>query len=208
MGEGNLPCRLYEERVFIYLVTNLINGKKYVGKTSKTIEERWKAHVCNARGSLNTYLCNAIRKYGADNFSITKLAEAQDEYELNALEVKFIEDLDTHNTGYNLTRGGDGVLPSAETLRKMSESHKGKPNLRKGIPHTSETRLKIASTLRSKIANGSLTVPTTRGMKFSIEIRQKMSETRKGRTSFWKGKTLPPEMVEKMRKGRETKCLY
>ena len=31
---------------YIYLITNKINGKQYVGKTENTIDERWREH-CN-----------------------------------------------------------------------------------------------------------------------------------------------------------------
>ena len=30
---------------YIYKITNNINGKVYIGKTTKTVEERWKGHL-------------------------------------------------------------------------------------------------------------------------------------------------------------------
>ncbi len=34
---------------YIYKISNIINGKVYIGKTEKTIEERWSKHLENAK---------------------------------------------------------------------------------------------------------------------------------------------------------------
>lgn len=59
---------------FIYMVTNNITGKRYVGKTSTTVDDRWKGHVSEASRNLsNSALHKAINKYGQDAFSLTVL---------------------------------------------------------------------------------------------------------------------------------------
>lgn len=58
---------------FIYKITNLINGKVYVGFTEKTIQERWLAHTKKAKVKTNRYLYDAMNKYGYENFSITEV---------------------------------------------------------------------------------------------------------------------------------------
>ena len=62
---------------YIYCITNLINSKRYVGKTTTTIDERWQEHCrdsikerCNKRP-----LYDAFNKYGIENFKIEELGE-------------------------------------------------------------------------------------------------------------------------------------
>ena len=54
---------------FIYKITNLINNKCYIGKTERTIQERWREHLRH-RNSLDLPLSRALNKYGVENFQI------------------------------------------------------------------------------------------------------------------------------------------
>ena len=90
----------------IYCITNLINGKKYIGQ-SRNIEKRWKKHRRSINSKNNkTYLHNAFCKYGLDNFSFEVLEECKVE-DLNEKEIYWISFYDTYKNGYNLTLGGD-----------------------------------------------------------------------------------------------------
>lgn len=115
---------------FIYLRTNTVNGKKYVGQTLdiKTRQRKWKSLTKPYAG---TAINNARKKYGVDTFVFEILKECKDE-ELNKWEMYYIEKLDTKiPKGYNMTDGGDGksgCYVSEETRKKMSESKKGKYN--------------------------------------------------------------------------------
>lgn len=91
------------ESMFIYLVTNKINGKRYIGKTSKNIEKRWYQHCKSAAYGVNTHLYNAIRKYTPDNFTIEVLEKVTGD--LNERECFWIAE---HAPEYNMTPGGDG----------------------------------------------------------------------------------------------------
>ena len=100
--------------VGIYCITNLINGKRYIGQSIR-IENRWEEHKRNAfdlsREEYNKPFYQAIRKYGLDNFSFEVLEECSQE-KLNEREVYWIEFYQTFplklGKGYNLYPGGEG----------------------------------------------------------------------------------------------------
>ena len=84
----------------IYIITNKTNNKQYIGKTEKTIEERWKQHCYNAKRGINTHLYKAIRKYGESNFTIDFLCDGLDNEEVIMIESML--------PAYNMTKGGTG----------------------------------------------------------------------------------------------------
>lgn len=96
---------------YIYLITNNVNGNKYVGKTELSIEERWGQHIKDSKKEKCEIrpLYRAIRKYGVENFSIKEIDTGQGE-ELNNKEQYWIQHYDTYNNGYNATLGGDGKI--------------------------------------------------------------------------------------------------
>lgn len=97
---------------YIYCITNLVNNKKYVGKTTQTLEVRFKKHCLDSKRESKEKrpLYNAMNKYGIDKFEITLLEESDDNL-LEQREVYWIEKLNTYGSnGYNATKGGDGKL--------------------------------------------------------------------------------------------------
>lgn len=110
----------------VYKHTNLINGKIYIGITSKTPEERWK----NGSGYMgNKHFYSAIQKYGWNNFEHEVLYRDLTDTEAYSLEKELIAKYNSNNSnfGYNYSSGGEfvhlGVKHSEETRRKMSENH-------------------------------------------------------------------------------------
>lgn len=92
---------------YIYKITNLINGKSYIGKTSRSIEQRWNEHKKEIYNHYNRPLYTAMRKYGIDNFQIEQIEECKEENASNR-EIYWIKYYNTYgSTGYNATRGGD-----------------------------------------------------------------------------------------------------
>lgn len=95
---------------FIYVITNQVNGKRYVGKTThNSINKRWKEHIKDSKNRKYNKrpLYNALNKYGIENFIIEQLEECSIET-LEERELYWIDKLNTYHSGYNATKGGDG----------------------------------------------------------------------------------------------------
>ncbi len=133
--------------MYIYKITNLVNGKSYIGQTLRSIDKRWIEHRSFKRGC--PVLANAMKSYGKDNFKIEKLAEASSIEELNLLEIRFIKEFNSLKpNGYNLQEGGKNCKRaleviekiriklinrkfSEETIQKMSKAKKGHTHSKK-----------------------------------------------------------------------------
>lgn len=160
----------------IYKITNIINGKSYIGQTVKTFNERYnfkgqgaervqgylkfrKKNV-NSYGSKfyhNNHLLKAIEKYGVENFTVDIIDKTDSLVELNKKEIYWISYYDSFSNGYNHCVGGGNT-----TGYKFSEEAKNKMSMtRKGI-HAGEKNPNF-------------------GNRYSDEIRLKMSKARKGK---------------------------
>ena len=96
---------------YIYSITNLINNKRYIGKTTTTIEERYKEHCSDAQKDRceKRPLYSAIHKYGIENFIIEEIEYIEDNSLLAEREIFWINELQTYgHYGYNATMGGEG----------------------------------------------------------------------------------------------------
>ena len=99
---------------YIYLVTNLVNGKQYVGQTMRTVADRWENHVLQStqeetQRNRNS-LAQAILDFGIPVFSVRQIDTASTHAELNKLERYWIKKSNTVSPhGYNLNKGGGGV---------------------------------------------------------------------------------------------------
>ena len=202
----------------IYVFTNKINGKQYVGQTIN-IEERYKQHRKDAKNeNKNSIFYRAIRKYGFDNFEFKVVETDIDISKIHEREKFWIKELNTKSpNGYNLTDGGEGTFGyrhTEEAKKKMSELKKGMKlspeqieRLRRGNigRKLSEEHKKILVEAVKKANTGrKLTeehkkrlAEYNRGRKHSEESKKKMSESQKN---------IPPEKrAEMYRKMVETR---
>lgn len=187
-----------ENKYCIYIHTNKINNKKYVGITKTSVNKRWGHNGSGYIRRGNTPFARAIKKYGWDNFEHEVVADNLSQEEACNMEVSLIKVLNTCNRdfGYNIQQGGQlgnaGVVFSEESRQKMRDAKVGKKlteehknNISKGCmmhkpaQHTPEglERLRIANIgkvipeeTRRKISESLI------GITRSEETRQKMSD--------------------------------
>lgn len=176
--------------MFVYCITNKINGKRYVGQhAGDNLNSYWDRTVWLAEKGYQgkRLLYRAIRKYGSDSFDIKPLVIVDTKWEMDLYEIGIIDawDLTNPTNGYNITAGGGGSLGvkmSEETRAKMSES-------RTGLVMPESHRRKLSE--RSKGNKYSLGKKMTKenfvklmqvhiGAKRSDEARQRMADAHIG----------------------------
>ena len=99
---------------YIYKIINNINQKIYIGKTSSTIEKRFKEHCNDSKKEKceKRPLYDAMNKYGIENFTVEKVEEVENDEIASEREIYWINKLRTYIgfndcNGYNATLGGD-----------------------------------------------------------------------------------------------------
>lgn len=130
--------------MWIYKITNIHNGKVYVGKTSN-VKQRWSEH---RRGKHVGAIQNAFKKYGAESFVFDVLEDnIKTDEDLSRLEIYWIARLGSHGSlnGYNMTLGGEGTRFSEE----MRAARSGENSWMYGRKHSEETKARW-----SKIRSG------------------------------------------------------
>lgn len=179
-----------EKKWCVYIHTNKINNKVYIGQTCLSLEER----SDHGKGYQNCrYFYNAIQKYGWHNFAHEILYENLTLEEANAIEEKMIKYYDSTNPtkGYNLRPGGQNSTHSEETKEILRQKFSGEnnPNWGKKMPKSSREKMsnahknkKLSKEHREHISKSNL------GRTFSKETRQKISDSMKGEKNHMYGK--------------------
>ncbi len=135
----------------VYQAINLINGKRYIGISSRGLRQRRSEHISVARctDSKTVPFHRALRKYGSDMFRFSVVATCDNFDDARRMEVRLIKEWAPY---YNATEGGSGNL---------------------GLRHTPESRAKISAAARGR--KGTFT-----GRKHSEETRRLISEKNRG----------------------------
>ena len=180
---------------YIYLITNKVNGKRYVGQTiHEDIETRWTQHRKMKKTMLGRYIYNAYVKHGINNFDFKIICICFDE-DCNFLEEEYIQKFNTlAPNGYNLREGGKNSRHHEESKRLMSENRRGKG---RGYM-TEEIR-------QSRIGRFAGERNPNYGKKLTDEQRKLRSENMK---RIWEEKkkngfTSSPKLLEALAKGRQ-----
>lgn len=136
-----LAIRLTEEDAHIdyvvgilYEVTNIVNGKKYIGITTQTLEERKRGHFRQAvyKNYAPNSFQEAIIQFGKNSFTfkIVNIFNSIDELEI--AEIQLISKENTLSPyGYNLDCGGKGVRGSFSQKIYRGEKYKNLASLAK-----------------------------------------------------------------------------
>ena len=112
----------------IYIIQHKETGKKYVGKTIRDPQERWKQHKQIGRNLHNLAennsarsmpIARALNKHGVDEFTFYVI-ETIDDKNVDERERYWIKKFDTYNNGYNLTYGGEGTVRDQSTLNNVT----------------------------------------------------------------------------------------
>lgn len=174
--------------IAIYIITNIVNAKQYVGIT-KDLKRRWSAHRTGNKSS--TILKQAIKKHGVENFVFTHIADAFDWDAAQIIERLLISEKNTKAPlGYNMTDGGDGTLGFAAPNKGKPMSEESKQKLRNA--HFGNKMSKEANENKSK---------ALKGMAKSEEHKKKIGASQKGilcPQRGRKGKTLSEETKQKI----------
>jgi len=96
--------------MIIYLVTNKINGNKYVGLTSYPLRIRKTKHKNEVKKGSQCPFHRALRNYGWKAFKWEEIDNAMFYEDLQEKEKFWIEKYDTYRNGYNATIGGEGFI--------------------------------------------------------------------------------------------------
>jgi len=126
----------------IYKISNLVNGKIYIGYTGQTVDERYKEHLIEARRTPRLELHRAIKKHGTESFTVECVYQSLSKEHILDMETHFIKYYSSHcedGHGYNMNYGGQGGdIKTAAQKKQLSErmkkkNHAKKPEVRKKI---------------------------------------------------------------------------
>jgi len=144
----------------VYLITNSVNGKVYVGQSIQSGSGRWRKHKsllrCNKHD--NIHLQNAWNKYGEVVWSYKVIDRATNQAELDKLETYYIVEVYNSNDrtkGYNKSTGGEHPIISEDARQRLRVAMTGRT-----LPKI--TKDKLREVMRGAGAGRTLSAETRR----------------------------------------------
>lgn len=119
--------------MLIYIITNDVNDKVYIGQTTKTLEERIQGHRNSMVTGVTTHIYNAMRKYGWDKFHFRQIATAETQEDLDYLEQYYISKYDSVRNDYNMAFGGSTNTMDSPVVKAKHDAKMRSPEVRKQI---------------------------------------------------------------------------
>lgn len=181
----------------VYLITNIENGKVYVGQTKNGYLNRFHSHIKEALSEHYrkvTKLHSAIKHYGADKFKVELLEDNIDESQIDEREKYYISLYNSYNSdsGYNMTIGGQGIHGYTFTDEVKSKISKSSSEFWNNLKNNDGEKYIAFCKSRAE---------KQKGMIFSEEHRNKLSaiaKKRVGELNSFYGKTHSLESKLKM----------
>lgn len=117
---------IWNDTYIVYIHTNKINDKKYVGITSQDPQKRWGYKGLGYKHCPKMW--NAINKYGWENFDHEIFAANLTYEEAANMERILIKALQTTNDayGYNVDSGGFSCKHALESIEKIRKANQNK----------------------------------------------------------------------------------
>jgi group I intron endonuclease len=189
----------------IYLITNLVNQKKYVGWTSRDPQTRFHEHMTwRPKDKDPSVIAKSVDKHGADNFTLEVIYQSKDEAHSHDMEPFFITEHNSMVTnmggwGYNIDFGEfghRGGKRSQETIEKhrqkisgrpQSEEHKKKKGFKKGNTigrgnkgkkRTEEQNKANSESKKQQYASGKI-IPPLKNRSFKTEYPESIEQMKR-----------------------------
>ncbi len=217
---------MLKEYNFVYVTTNLVDGKQYIGDHStNNLNDGY-------LGSGRPYFKNALIKYGKENFEIKILEQFKTKEKAFNAQEKWINEYNTLVPfGYNISPKGGHLFKgsmSEETKRKIGNANKislkgmiHSPEVIEkrrqsligvglGLKHTEKTKKKMSISQKIVQNNPNVIIKKRKSMlgkKHSIETKKKISENN-ARSTFWQGKHLSEDHKQKISNSNKGKISW
>ena len=180
-----------KEIYFVYVTTNLINGKHYIGEhVTKNLND-------NYLGS-GVYLGKAFKKYGIENFKREILEYCDSKEAAFKLQEKYIIEYNTlRPNGYNISPTGGICVRGGRHGEETKQKLRG-PNPKKALPGDKNGMFQKGHKISGN-KNGRY------GLKLPPEIRKTFGRNQKGENNVFFGKSHSIETINHIKETLKNK---